>query len=914
MNAKKMLTGVYCLCLSIPVLGSTLSINPDERYFEQPEYRSFDWWPFDIRPPYGLVPDPHKASVIRLTVGEFDTELGEIVIPDGLRAHDLAVGESGYYIVQFNGPVSESDKNLIINRGIELHDYIPNYAFVARMPRSQSTSLEFISSIRWIDRYHPAYKIDPLTGNQPFKEIQRLSESDFTLIVSVFHRKSLPDVAERVMDLGGSVLDIVSTPHRSSLVIRLHYSAICELAICEEVKWIEEKPETYALNDETQEVLQSGSVAGGTPVWNHGIHGEDQIIGHMDTGVDVDHCFFYDPTQPFPGPVPNYFHRKVVAYRTYAEGRVYDGCTNGHGSHTAGTAAGWTSNPSGAAYIGLAYQAKLTVNDVGKDDWTTCLLGMLTIPASLTVPFQDTYNDGARIHTNSWGSTSNTYDSMCVDSDGFMWDNKDFLILYAAGNSGPSYGTVGSPATSKNIVCVGGSNNEPDQEQMYNNSSRGPVNGSNRMAPMVLAPATDGGFLGGIDSAASDGDTTGETCGITGPGYQGTSMACPAAAASAALIRQYYTYGYYPSGNPVPGNAFTPSAALVKATMINGVHNMSGPPDRPNNDQGWGRILLDNCLYFSGDLAKVIVRDDVTGLCTGESTDVTFRVNYPSTPLRVTLVWTDRPDNFLTNDLDLELHCGSTRWFGNNFSGGWSNFETTRDRSLPTECIFLDAGNYPTGNYTVTVTGFNIPSGEPGGLQPYALVITGDISEFSGPTPTPPPTSTVPYTSTPFPTFTPPPGTTYTPAPTGTPPPGSTHTPIPSFTPFNSPTPSASPLCDRLGVTIDMPSHMYRPGDPCFLNISICNPDAWSLPDTPLFVILDVYGSCFFAPGWTETLDYFTLTVMPGRAIFTVLEQFSWPPDTGNADGLTFYSAMTDPAFKRILGMYDTWGFGWASY
>lgn len=45
-------------------------------------------------------------------------------------------------------------------------------------------------------------------------------------------------------------------------------------------------------------------------------------------------------------------------------------------------------------------------------------------------------------------------------------------------------------------------------------------------------------------------------------------MATPIAAASALVVRQYFTEGWYPTGAPVPANAFIPSGALLKAVLI----------------------------------------------------------------------------------------------------------------------------------------------------------------------------------------------------------------------------------------------------------------------------------------------------------------------------------------------------------
>lgn len=47
-------------------------------------------------------------------------------------------------------------------------------------------------------------------------------------------------------------------------------------------------------------------------------------------------------------------------------------------------------------------------------------------------------------------------------------------------------------------------------------------------------------------------------------------MATPVVAGSAALVRQYFMDGYYPSGTKTQDDAFTPSSALIKAVMISG--------------------------------------------------------------------------------------------------------------------------------------------------------------------------------------------------------------------------------------------------------------------------------------------------------------------------------------------------------
>jgi len=49
---------------------------------------------------------------------------------------------------------------------------------------------------------------------------------------------------------------------------------------------------------------------------------------------------------------------------------------------------------------------------------------------------------------------STSYTTSTMEVDQFVYDHPDYLVLVAAGNSGPGPNTVGSPATAKNILAV----------------------------------------------------------------------------------------------------------------------------------------------------------------------------------------------------------------------------------------------------------------------------------------------------------------------------------------------------------------------------------------------------------------------------------------------------------------------------
>ncbi len=74
------------------------------------------------------------------------------------------------------------------------------------------------------------------------------------------------------------------------------------------------------------------------------------------------------------------------------------------------------------------------------------------------------YQNGARISSNSWGaSDAGGYNIISSIVDNYVWQHKDYLVLYAAGNAGPGSQTIGSPGTAKNVLTIGASeNNRPD--------------------------------------------------------------------------------------------------------------------------------------------------------------------------------------------------------------------------------------------------------------------------------------------------------------------------------------------------------------------------------------------------------------------------------------------------------------------
>ena len=250
--------------------------------------------------------------------------------------------------------------------------------------------------------------------------------------------------------------------------------------------------------------LTYGLVKLGVPeLWQtHRLTGAGVRVGVIDTGIDASH--------------PD-LAGKVLAWRDFIGDKPEPYDDQGHGTHVAGTIAGGAS--SGLA-IGVAPDAKLIVAKIFSASGSTSTEKILAAMQWIADPDGDSSTaDAPVICSNSWGGGPGR--------KVFLEATKNWVALgifpsFAAGNSGPGAGTVGTPGGFLEAFAVGATDLN---DQIASFSSRGPVtwDGATFTKPDVSAPGK------AVTSAKAGGGYT---------ALSGTSMATPHISGVLALLYQ----------------------------------------------------------------------------------------------------------------------------------------------------------------------------------------------------------------------------------------------------------------------------------------------------------------------------------------------------------------------------------------
>jgi subtilisin-like proprotein convertase family protein len=582
---------------------------------------------------------------------------------------------------------------------------------------------------------------------------------------------------ERARSLGPSLQGDSHVAGVTTQFLTLAGDEVAQLASDPAVLLIEEWSEPELLDERASQIAAANLLSGvpTQPGYLGWLESEDFATSTFTFAIDVtdegfdngsstdpDHADFYEHgVQPGPD--------RVRYARDYTDDPNARDC-GGHGTNVASIALGFNDRPE-APYndsagfnhgLGVAPQARLGMSKIFECDGDFDLNG-----DSFTDLTSDAYNDGARISNNSWGFASNPnslgdytaasreYDALVRDAQPGVPENQEMVQVFAAGNSGEGisgdfnegYGTISPPATAKNVIAVGASENArsigmtdgcgvPDSgannaNDIIDFSSRGPTD-DQRLKPDLVAPGTH--MLGARPTHA--GYTGVGVCNPifpTSSAYNlvsGTSQATPVVAGAAALIRDWYRREH-------GGGTTVPSPALTKAMLANTAADIAGGddgkgstvPSPPSMEAGWGRVDLAGA--FGGPSREFVDQSMVLDE-SGQSFVRSYEVPAAGQPVRVTLAWTDAVPattggNAYVNDLDLEVSAGGRRYLGNVLSGGLSITGGAPDQRNNLESVVLPAGAAAKIAVKVrgtTIAGDGVPGNGDDADQDFALVVS----------------------------------------------------------------------------------------------------------------------------------------------------------------------------------------------
>uniref|UniRef100_A0A7V0Z4P9 Peptidase S8/S53 domain-containing protein n=1 Tax=candidate division WOR-3 bacterium TaxID=2052148 RepID=A0A7V0Z4P9_UNCW3 len=656
-------------------------------------------------------PEPlGDGSIFSITDYSFDPLKEKPVIPKNLKIEGYPDGE-GYYLVQLRGPIYKDMLTQIENTGAKVLGCHSRYIFVVQMNQATKTEVGNLPFVRYIDIYQPGYKLyrNLLEGSKTGK-----------FLVYLFYTEKTQDVMNVLQSLGVNILSYSDTDEIKFFWVSCQRSQLVDIAHLKSVYWIEEWFPSEPENDQAQWVNQKGLPPTDTTrsIWRQNIFGVDQILGYTDTGLDVNHYAFRDPSIAITdtGEFPN--HRKVVVFKKYPPASGV-GDPDGHGTHVGGTIAGNDSAMGGTdPRDGHCKGARIShLCPIPASSYN-----FVTVFDVLTNTLRNPQLRARTISNSWWTGTMGSYSAKSMETDLFCWKNKDVVLIKSCGNQGQSSQyRITEPGNAKSILAVASVQNGSNATVLSTYSSRGPAP-DGRIKPDCAAPGE------GIYSAQRN--TTNSYVSMSG-----TSMSAPSCNACVGMMREYLKKGWYPRGyrNPPDSMAYV-SSSLLRAMVYVSTSPNIGSYIVPSEYIGWGRITVDSVLAFAlptPEKRELLLYDDTIGLSTGQFVEFTFTILDSTVPLRAVVAWTDTAaaagaTRALINNLNVRMVSPVSDSFkGNVYANGVSvrNPTAPYDSLNPYECFRIN--NPRIGLWRLRIMAANVVTAR----QPYAVVLTGNFLE-----------------------------------------------------------------------------------------------------------------------------------------------------------------------------------------
>jgi len=557
-----------------------------------------------------------------------------------------------FAVIQFEQIPTPAERQQLLQQGIELLDYIPNYAYTVTIDGSLSSDILNRFKARSVIELSAVQKMQPelAVGNFPSWSIKVAGMVD--VWISFPKTFSFESVKNELQQKGFELISTEFIDYRI-IALRVPVVRLGELALLPFIEYVQSIPgEATILNYNSMFLSRANMLKAPIALGGRNLNGQGVVVGVGEDGDIQTHI-------DFTGRLIN-----RAGFQPKA-----------HATHVAGTIGG--AGILNELYAGFAPKATL--------------LGQIFTQIFTHAP---TYvqDYGMVITNNSYGSVENDcaynglYDLTARILDQQAFDLPELQHVFAAGNDGSRTCTpypagfktvLGGFQSAKNILTVGATDYKGTVAAF---SSRGPVR-DGRLKPEIT----------------SQGQFVASTWFFNQYSYNnGTSMAAPGVSGGLALLVQRYRQ---------LNSGANPKSGLMKALICNGGNDKGNAG--PDFSYGFGNMNLVRSLKMMEDVTHY--SSSIT-----QGSVITESINVPANTaqLKVLLYWQDPPaavmaSKTLVNDLDLFVVYGGDTTFPvkldtlaanvNNAAG------TGRDRINNIEQIVI---NSPTaGNYDFKVLG-----------------------------------------------------------------------------------------------------------------------------------------------------------------------------------------------------------------
>ena len=581
-----------------------------------------------------------------------------------------------YRVIQFNSIPTTEEKQVIENFGIELLSYIPNKAFIAKLPNTLSGIDLSKLNIRSMFPIADHLKLSPqLTkGNLPAWAI---SDNEIKLNVKYFSRVDKERLIEQLSRENGNVL--FELEEINMLTLQCDLDQIKHLSKNPLIQWIEpiSPPSTP---DSSEATVSSRSNALNTSYGaGRRYDGSGVVVGIPDDGVVGPHIDFTG---------------RIIQNSVENAGK--------HGDMTSGILTG--AGNLDPTIAGMAPGAELQVFRIGT-------LVFLSSQFHILEAVENFNNLGLVITSTSYSQGfGGEYNESTEFIDKQVNETPELMHVIAAGNSaqrdhgygaGVGWGNIsGGMKAGKNVICVGNVN---ENDELFITSSRGPA-ADGRIKPDLCAQ--------GEDYFSTDENNTFQPA-------NGTSAACPNIAGVSAQLYQAYRE---------MNNGDNPESGFIKATMLNTAEDLGNIG--PDYQHGWGRInglkavrIIEEERYIKGEIGQ------------SENTEHSITVPDNVSQVRIMTYWTDVNGSpsaavALVNDINMEVIApddSSHRPWVLDPTPDAQKLDTPATKGIDNlnnmEQVSID--NPAAGSYTINLNGFAIPQGPQSYYVVYDFIYDG---------------------------------------------------------------------------------------------------------------------------------------------------------------------------------------------